>query len=101
MRCTQLLAHALILFFASIPSLLSQQPFARHCASCHGDDARGTSKAPGLANNPRVAEQSPEQLRAYLEHGNPGSGMPAFGDLPGATLISLAQYLRHINIETL
>ena len=53
-----------------------------HCASCHGADARGTAKAPGLAMNPRVAEQSAEQLRAFLQHGNIAAGMPSFADLP-------------------
>ena len=51
--------------------------------------------------NPRVAEQSAEQLRGYLEHGNSGAGMPSFADLPAADLISLAKYLRRINMETI
>ena len=57
-------------------------------------------KAPGLALNPRVAEQSADQLRAYLEHGNPGAGMPSFADLPAADLVTLAKYLRRINADT-
>ena len=32
--------------------------------------------------NSRVAAQSVEQLREYLQRGNPGAGMPAFTDLP-------------------
>ena len=51
--------------------------------------------------NPRVAEQSVEQLRAYLEHGNPGSGMPSFADLPANDLASLVKYLRRLNVETI
>ena len=47
-----MIAFALLLF------LSSQQLFNDHCASCHGEDARGTAKGPGLAMNPRVAEQS-------------------------------------------
>ena len=50
----------------------SQQLFRSNCAACHGDDARGTAKGPGLAMNPRVAEQTADQLRAFLDHGNPG-----------------------------
>jgi PQQ-dependent dehydrogenase (methanol/ethanol family) len=76
-------------------------PFVSRCAACHGDDARGTARAPGLVMNPRVAAQSVEQLRAYLERGNPGAGMPAFGELPGDDLLALARYLRRINVETI
>ena len=64
-------------------------------------DARGTAQGPGLAMNPRVAEQSAEQLRAYLEHGNPGAGMPSFADLPADDLVTLAKYLRRINADTI
>jgi PQQ-dependent dehydrogenase (methanol/ethanol family) len=81
--------------------LFSQQVFTNRCSACHGEDARGTAKGPGLAMNPRVAAQSAEQLRAYLEGGNPGAGMPSFGDLPGEDLTALARYLRRINVETI
>jgi PQQ-dependent dehydrogenase (methanol/ethanol family) len=79
--------------------LAAQHPFARLCAGCHGQDARGTARGPGLAENLRVAEQSVEQLRAYIERGNPGAGMPSFADLPGDELLSLANYLKHLNTE--
>jgi mono/diheme cytochrome c family protein len=91
---------ALFLLLAAQP-VLSQQPFAGHCATCHGEDARGTAQGPGLAMNPRVAAQSVEQLRTYLQRGNPGAGMPSFADLPAAELASLAQYLRRINADTI
>ncbi|MDZ4802349.1 MAG: PQQ-binding-like beta-propeller repeat protein [Bryobacteraceae bacterium] len=75
--------------------------FGKRCAACHGDDARGSAQGPGLAMNPRVAAQSPDQLRAYLERGNVGAGMPAFGDLPAADLVALARYLKRINNDTI
>lgn len=81
--------------------LFSQSLFSRNCAGCHGEDARGTAKAPGLAMNPRVAEQSPEQLQSYLEHGNLTAGMPSFADLPRDDLKTLARYLRRINNDTI
>jgi glucose dehydrogenase len=90
-----------LLFFISAAPLLPQQLFARHCAACHGEDARGTAQGPGLAMNPRVAEQSEDQLRAYLKRGNAGAGMPSFSDLPANDLSSLAKYLRQINSETI
>ncbi len=80
--------------------LSSQQLFNEHCASCHGVDARGTAKGPGLAKNPRIAEQSIEQLRAFLERGSVSAGMPSFADLPSKDLISLARYLRIMNMGT-
>ncbi len=66
-------------------------PFTARCATCHGDEARGSARAPGLVMNPRVAVQSIDQLRAYLERGNPGAGMPAFADLPADELLALAR----------
>ncbi len=92
----------LLLFLVLMPRpAQAQQPFATHCATCHGEDGRGTARGPGLAMNPRVAQQTVEQLRAYLERGNPGAGMPAFADLPAADLLALARYLRRINVETI
>src|SRR5580658_9574060 len=89
-----------LLFLQSAQQLLPQQYFASRCAACHGEDARGTAHGPGLAMNPRVAEQSEEQLRAYLVRGNPGAGMPSFSDLAADDLMSLAKYLRRINNDT-
>ena len=74
------IAKCALLVFLLAQSLSAQQLFASRCAACHGEEARGTAKGPGLAMNPRVAEQSAEQLRAYLERGNPGAGMPSFAD---------------------
>ena len=91
---------ALLLLLSAQP-LLAQQPFASRCAACHGDDARGTAKGPGLAMNPRVAEQSVEQLSGYLERGNPGAGMPSFSDVSADELASLVRYLRRINADTI
>ena len=95
-----MLSFALLLLM-SPQRLLPQQLFAGRCAGCHGEDARGTAKGPGLAMNPRVAEQSVEQLRAYLSRGNAGAGMPSFADLPAEDLLSLARYLRRINADTI
>jgi PQQ-dependent dehydrogenase (methanol/ethanol family) len=89
-----MIAFALLLF------LSPQQLFSDHCATCHGEDARGTAKGPGLAMNPRVAEQSAEQLRAFLERGNIAAGMPSFADLDAKDLMGLARYLRVLNMGT-
>ena len=77
-----------LLALCAAQQLFAQEAFISRCAACHGDDARGTAKGPGLAMNPRVAAQSAEQLRAYLERGNTGAGMPSFADLPAADLVT-------------
>jgi PQQ-dependent dehydrogenase (methanol/ethanol family) len=95
----------LILFF--LPQLLvsqtasPEQLFRKNCASCHGDDARGSAQGPGVANNPRVAEQSEALLRAFLERGNPAAGMPAFSELPAGQLTAIAKYVRRLNNDTI
>ena len=63
--------------------------YARQCAGCHGADAHGTDRGPGLAANRRVRSRSVRQLRDFIRKGAPGSGMPAF-DLPAAELDALA-----------
>jgi PQQ-dependent dehydrogenase (methanol/ethanol family) len=88
----------MILFTLAL--FLSPELFRHQCASCHGDDARGTAKGPGLLANPHIAAQSAEQLQSFLQHGNPGAGMPAFNDLPPADLASLVNYLRSLNPTT-
>ena len=75
--------------------------FAERCAPCHGEDARGSAQGPGLAVNPRVAEQSPEQLVAYLERGNAAVGMPPFADIPASDRAVLAKFLKRLNVETI
>jgi len=92
---------AFLLFLLSQP-LLSQQStpqelFRKNCAGCHGEDARGSAKAPGLAMNQRVAGQSPEQLSAFLAQGNIAGGMPSFSDLSATDRSALAAYLRRLN----
>jgi PQQ-dependent dehydrogenase (methanol/ethanol family) len=77
------------------------RPFTALCASCHGEDAGGTARGPGLALNPRVAAQSNEQLHNLLRRGNPGAGMPAFPDVAADDLTALVRYLRNVNAETI
>ncbi len=89
--------------FAAVASQPAPAPpsFAARCASCHGEEAGGTARGPGLALNPRVATQSSEQLRDFLQRGNPGAGMPAFPDVGADDLTALVRYLRSINVETI
>jgi cytochrome c553 len=43
-----------------LPANTGPVVFAGHCAGCHGSDARGSGKGPGLAANPRLLN-SPER----------------------------------------
>jgi PQQ-dependent dehydrogenase (methanol/ethanol family) len=85
------------------PSPQAQPPsvFTEQCAGCHGEEGRGTAKGPALAMNPRVAEQTAEQLAAYLEHGNQAAGMPSFADLAANDRTTLARYLLRLNADTI
>src|SRR5258706_12531701 len=69
---------------------------ASQCAGCHGADAHGTDRGPGLAANRRVRSRSVQQLRDFIRKGTPGSGMPAF-NLPDAQLEALASLLHSLN----
>ncbi len=91
------LLAALVLGSQNAPGAMEgEQLFARLCAGCHGADAHGTDRGPGLAGNRRVRARSAEQLRAFLRKGAPASGMPAF-DLPADQLDALAVLLRSLN----
>jgi PQQ-dependent dehydrogenase (methanol/ethanol family) len=82
-------------------SIQAQAPpvFAAQCAACHGEDGRGTAKGPALAMNPRVAEQTADQLAAYIERGNLAAGMPSFADVPQNDRMSLARFLKRLNVD--
>ena len=75
--------------------------FAVQCAGCHGPEALGTAQGPALAMNQRVAEQSADQLAAYIQRGNPAAGMPSFADLPDGDRAALARYLLRLNVDTI
>ena len=70
--------------------------FQTRCAGCHGADARGGGKGPGLAANPHLAGQSLDQLRAVIQRGFPDTGMPPM-QMPGAELTAVATYIRELN----
>jgi PQQ-dependent dehydrogenase (methanol/ethanol family) len=85
----------------SSPQVQAPPLFAVQCAGCHGEEGLGTAKGPALAMNQRVAEQSADQLAAYLQRGNVAAGMPSFADLPASDRATLVRYLLRINVETI
>lgn len=93
--------RALALLSLAACSVWAQRPFTTRCAGCHGEDARGTAQGPGLANNPRIAAQTVDQLADYLSRGNPAEGMPSFAEIPAAERVALARYIRGLNNDTI
>jgi PQQ-dependent dehydrogenase (methanol/ethanol family) len=81
---------------ATLEGLDVKQTYAKLCAGCHGDDARGTQQGPGLAGNPWVRRRSAQSLRNVIRNGIPAAGMPAF-DLPAATLDKLVTMIVSLN----
>ena len=71
-----------------------KQRFASTCAHCHGLDGRGGERAPNIAENPRVQHLSDEQISRIIQHGIPGTSMPAFHSLQTADVQALVTYLR-------
>jgi PQQ-dependent dehydrogenase (methanol/ethanol family) len=102
----------LILFGIALPGpglLRSQNPaphpavqregdasFGSHCAACHGVDASGTSRAPGLAGSRRLRSLSKQQLGELIRDGIPSEGMPAF-QIPPGEMDSLVAFVYSLN----
>lgn len=67
--------------------------FKRHCAQCHGGEARGTKRAPAL-NSAAVREAAPGALYWFLTNGDRRRGMPSWAGLPGPRRWQLVTYLQ-------
>jgi len=68
--------------------------FESSCAGCHGLDGRGGEKGPNIATRPEISGRSDAEIRAIVQRGVPGAGMPAFNRLGAAKLQVLVRYLR-------
>ena len=71
--------------------------FAANCSGCHGADGRGRSEG-GEALRPAAFDLAdfrlpPEQIWRALEHGVPGTAMPAWSHLPYSQLRAVADYV--------
>ncbi len=69
--------------------------FARHCASCHGADAKGHEDAPSLYSS-QVQTATPGAMFWFLKNGNLRGGMPAWSKLPDQQLWQLVTYLQSL-----
>jgi PQQ-dependent dehydrogenase (methanol/ethanol family) len=72
--------------------------YAQQCAGCHGADARGSDKAPGLAGKRELRNQPLSKVRDIIRFGIRETGMPAF-DLPSEQLDALALFVHSLNSE--
>jgi mono/diheme cytochrome c family protein len=73
--------------------------FLRHCAECHGDDARGRGKAPPLVSH-RVQGAPAGDLYWFLTNGDLGAGMPSWSRLPDARRWQLVSFLKTLSAHS-
>jgi mono/diheme cytochrome c family protein len=87
---------------AARPNPLTSQPqlaaggrklFAQRCSECHGDDRRGTDRAPDLTA-PAVQTQTDGALFWKISSGDAFGGMPSFSFLPRQQRWQLVMFLR-------
>lgn len=75
--------------------------FAQHCASCHGDDARGGRGFPTLGAKEFLTSVSDTQLQWLISGGIPGSAMVAYdldlgGPFTAQEISRVVTYLRSL-----
>lgn len=101
MKHRTLAAALLLLSTSRAHAADGKKIYSAQCAGCHGGDARGTGKGPGLAGSPRLSGNSIDQVRGIIERGFPDSGMPAFSTLAAADLGAVAAYVHSLNAGTI
>jgi len=69
--------------------------FAQHCASCHGVNATGGTRAPSL-HTPAVQAMPDAALVQFLTDGNLPKGMPSWSRLPEERRWQLVRYLKSL-----
>ena len=72
--------------------------FEQRCANCHGDEGRGTSKAPDLAAAD-VQAQTDGALFWKISTGNAHAGMPSFSYLPELQRWQLVLHVRSLQVR--
>jgi mono/diheme cytochrome c family protein len=73
--------------------------FQQRCSTCHGNDGRGTAKAPDLTDR-AVQDQTDGELYWKMTTGNTHAGMPAFSFLPELQRWQLVLHLRQRASQT-
>lgn len=72
--------------------------FSQHCASCHGSDAQGTTRAPSL-HRETVQGISDDALVQFLTDGDLRNGMPSWSRLPVERRWQLTRYIKSFSAE--
>ncbi len=94
-----MLPIVLLLILASVCSAQqakgARELFAERCSVCHGADASGTDRGPGLTGNRHLKTVSGAEIANIILHGTPG-GMPGIA-LPETQVSLLADYVRSLN----
>jgi len=87
-----------VLFSLAISAFSQPLPvsYRQYCAGCHGDNATGTDRGPVLIDTRSLRASSEANIRDLIQKGTQG-GMPAFSNLPSATLDQLAKLVRSWN----
>jgi alcohol dehydrogenase (cytochrome c) len=67
---------ALIFLTAAVALAQPTKRYQTHCTICHGSDANGTDRAPGIL--PYIGTHSGEELTALIRTGRVDRGMPKF-----------------------
>lgn len=75
-----------------------QKVYGQRCHACHGDDGRGTKRAPSLVEAD-VQAQTDGALFWKITGGNTRTGMPSFSFLPQAQRWQLVLHLRRLARE--
>ena len=71
--------------------------FLRHCASCHGESAEGTRRAPGLVSV-GMRRSTAEELERFLRNGEMSRGMPSWSVLPEPRRRQIVAYLQSLQL---
>lgn len=69
--------------------------FVSLCAGCHGGDAAGGERAPGIGQGDSGRLGTDDGVRELIRKGIPGTGMPAFA-LPEEELAELTAFVRSL-----
>jgi PQQ-dependent dehydrogenase (methanol/ethanol family) len=68
--------------------------FIRTCALCHGNDGKGTDRAPTMVGSLHLKSMSDAEIATVIQKGR--NRMPAF-PLPSADIDRLVRYIRSLN----
>ncbi len=67
--------------------------FSDHCAVCHGAEAQGRGRKPGL-HSIRIRDAAPGDLQWLLNNGSLKNGMPSWARLPEQQRWQIVTYLK-------